>query len=271
MTRQCNEISVGNGLLSLKRDESGGSEYPLHIYPLDSIVNDGNQPIGGYKLNSNGYDFDTLGCNVEGGGLTGQSHANMGNINAMGKNILHKNYTDIKLLLWGHANRKTTFNLSLVRFKDEDLDVTLAPITTNGETQEKRQLFFTHKMLKKIMSNPIISNVTSKTSRQRFNVVWSKSYTIRETLSTESQAKHRVVKIFRKENKSLSYKDSPEVVLDLAADSVVHEDPSEPPTTYPSQSRLKTFLIVTSNVNAEDDVNTYDIQIKSKYTMIGNV
>lgn len=270
VARECNEISQGLGAISLKRDQVGGSEMPLHIYPLDNIVNDGVQPVAAYKLNSNGYDFDSLGINVEGGGVTGQTHTTMGAINAMGKNILHKNYSDIKILLWGQPTRKTVFRIMLCRFLDEDLDMTLEPTTSNAERQEKRQILFTHQLLKKIISNPVVSSVVQKNANKRYKILWSKNYTIRERLSTEDENKHRLVKIFRKENKSLNYQDSPEIAVNLDADAVVHQDPSEPPTTYPSTSRQKTFLIITANCNAEDSTATYDIQMKSKYTMIGN-
>lgn len=269
--RESNDVHNNSGGVSITRDETTGSELPLHIYPLESIVNDNVQPVGGYKLHSNGYDFTTLGMNVEGMGVVGQNHTTMGDINTKGKNILYKNFTDIRLLLWGHQSKKTVFKIYLVKLYDEDLDPTLNPTTTDTESQEKRQILFQQKMLKRIIGNPVVREPINNSMRVKYQVKWSKTYVIDETLSTEDENKHLLVKIFRKENRNIDYQESPSINSNLGSDVVSYQTPTEPPTTYPSHSGSKNYLIITSNCSQEDRVNTYDIQIQSKYSMIGNI
>ena len=269
--RDANEIATGNGKLSLVQDLVTGSEYPLHIFPLNNIINDGNSQSGGYKLDSNGYDFTSL-LNVENYGADGQTHIDHTAANNLGKNILYNNYNEIRLLLWGRAARKSVFRVSIISLRDDELDPNLSPTTTNTDTQEKRQIFFLYHLLKPMITNPVVNDSSGiKQLHGAGKVLWSKTYKVRETLSTEDEAQHKFVKIFRKRNKLLRFQESPSTAAQLTADGVGIIGNNETPSNYPAHSKDNLFLVVTGNSTTEDDALTYDISVKSKYTLLGNV
>jgi len=59
--------------------------------------------------------------------------------------------------------------------------------------------------------------------------------------------------------------------MTTAPDVVSFPDPNSNPTPHPSLQSSKIFLVVVANTTNDADTNTYDLQIKSKYSMIGNV
>lgn len=269
--REANEVGDGAGKITIKNDQTTGTELPLHIYSLNNVVNDGAAISAGWYLKSNGYDFTSLG-NVEFMGCEGQNDASQATIDGLGKNILYSNYHDIRLMLWGKSTRKAVYKIMLVQLLDEELDPNINTTTTKGNTQEKRQMLYVGKLLRPIMLNPVIREVHTKQLESGYKILWQKTYKLDETLSTEDEAQHKLVKIFRQRNRNINYQESPNLALStISADAVNYASPNESPTGYPTHSKNNLFLIIIANNSLEDDSSTYDINIKSKYTLLGNV
>ncbi len=266
--REANELSDGTGKVILKTDLVTGDELPLHIYPLRNIRQAGTSAVGGISLDSDGHDFSTL-ASIQYLGTKGQA---VQDAQAMTVRKLFCNYHDIKIMLWGQATKKNIFKLYLVKFQDEELDPALAPVVTDQDIRDKRVLLFKNHFLRSAITNPVIAGeVLSNNIKREMTVLWTKTYSIRETLSTEDQAQYRLVKIFKKCHNVVDYFESPktETVSNyLDADEIVAEDILNAPTNIP-RTQDNIFLIITGNANAEDQTLTYDINIKSKYTVMG--
>lgn len=108
--REANELENGSGKLTLS-DNQLSNVMPLHIYPLSSIINNGVTPPGGYVLKTNGYDFASLGS-IEFMGAKGAISASPTTQEL--PSLLHR-YSDIRMLFWSSAKRKTNFRVSLVK------------------------------------------------------------------------------------------------------------------------------------------------------------
>lgn len=265
--RECNEVADGSGKTILKTDLVTGDELPLHIYPLRGVVMNAAAAVGAMKLNSDGYDFTTIG-DIQYLGSTGNT---VQDGSAIKFRKLLCNYHDIKIMLWGEADRKTRFEIMLVKLSDIEFDPALEPIVTDVSTQNKRILLFKALLLRKMITNPIIGGEVIGTSiRREMKILWRKEYNLRETLSTEDQAQHKIVKIFRPCHDVVDYNETNKiesVANFLNADEVIHEDFVASVQRVPrTQDNL--FLIITGNANKEDETLSYDINIKSKYTLL---
>ncbi len=268
--REANEISDGLGKQILKTDITTGDELPFHIYPLRNVKMAGTGGSGCLKLNADGHDFTAIGSPT-----TIEYLGSKGNTIQDGESILFRkilcNYHDIKIMLWGEADRKTTFEVLLVKFFDEEFDPALLPVVTDANTQKKRVLLFKDMLLRPMITNPVIAGeVISNSIKKEMKILWRKKYKLRETLSTEDQRQHKLIKIFKKCHEVLDYYETPQtetVANYLNADEIVKEDilnvPSNTPTTP-----YNLFLIILGNCHAEDETQTYDINIKSKYTLL---
>lgn len=264
--REANSIADGSGKVVLKTDLVSGNEFPIHLYPLRAIIQGGSVPIGGMKVQSNGYNHTTLG-NIEYMGSKGNTIQDGANIKVR---QLFCNYHDIKLLLWAEADRKTTFEIMLVKFRSEDMDPALNLVVTDTDVQLRRALMYKLQLIRSLITNPVVKGeVLQGNATAELKILWKKKYTLKETLSTEDQNRHRLVKIFKQCDQIVTFAESPTISLSdvLDADEVVEQLVDDTPTTYP-RAHEQVFLVVMGNCHAEDESMSYDINIKSKYTVL---
>lgn len=269
--REVNELEAGAGKLTLQNNALGNVK-PLHIFPLNSIINKSTTPFGGFVLKQNGYDFSSLG-NVEFLGADGAISASPAT-QELQSTLLR--YNNIKLLFWSSPARKTTFRCSIVKIFDEDFIPSTTAIT-DVNIQNKVSLFYDWKMLRSLTSNPIVANENiGKQLKGKVKILWSKDYQIDELLNDRDEHHYKEVKIFRKEDKICHYKELPVINAAPSIDDpdVVRYDNFETNTTTYPLTPQQTYLIITANTTlsqAEDAVNfhtaTYDINIKNKHTV----
>lgn len=269
--REANEISDGIGKQVLETDTLN-SIHPLHIYPLVNVINDAVTPAAGYHMDHSGTTYVSLGDNIQNMGAVGQLSQPVTALDALSKKQMYLNYHDIKILLWGRDTKKTVFNVSLVKFYKDEL-CPLVGTTTDSEGNELRQQF-TLDMLRHL-SNPVVNENHKRPGLQGYKVIWSKTYKIRETLSTEDERQHKLVKLFRKEDRLINFErpsqSTPTNAL-LDADTIFNHETGGDAYTHPWETKRNLYLVITSNVTQDDTNNaTYDISIKSKYTVMGSL
>lgn len=263
--RQVSDFGTSNGQLFLQMDQTTDNVLPLHIFPLCNIINNSTTPVGGYELKDNGYDFGSLG-NIEVLGTDGNTIQINDNM-TLDKVIW--NYIDIRMLLYGQADRRSDYRILLLQVSDKDLQIERDPVTTDTEEQEHRKTLF-HHLVRPFISNPIMrhEHILGDT-RKKIKILWDKKYTIRETLSTENREKHKQVKIFRKINKVVDFRSTPQgdtPVID--PDTVVYHNNDSGVQTYP-EHRDQIYLVVIGSGYDDDDVCSYDISVKSVFTTLG--
>ena len=161
----------------------------------------------------------------------------------------------------------------LIQILDEELDPTLSASTTNVDTQKKRRMLYQLKFTKPLSSNPVVSEVSTRQLDRGYKILWKKVYKLREQRSTEDELQHKLVKLFRQVNKVKKFQESPDLTnVDVNnADNVDYNEAEEAPSTMPTHSKDNLFLVIVSNKSAEDQSASYDINIKQKYTLIGNI
>jgi hypothetical protein len=266
--REANEIADGSGkqILTTNLTDAGDGSLPIHIYSLGNIKQGGTAESCAFTVDKTGTDFIDL-QNLERFGVDGNTIQDAADLTTA-KAI--QNYTDIRLCLWGEADRKTQYKISLVRLLDTRLDPNIDLTTSDAPTQELRQAIFGHYFTRAQMSNPVIrgERVLSAQQKKSFKVLWSKTYTLRETLSTEDEAQYRLVKIFRKMNSIKHYRDDGSIPApSLDADAVQKYDPTSGLVGFPHTNN-NLFLIITALNSAEDESCSYDINLKNKFTIL---
>lgn len=248
------------------------NHLPLHIMPLHNIVNNNDFGLGIGELLANGHDFecvDTIGVADVGYSATAISAANIQT------KILYKDWTKVKIMMWGQHNRNVKFAIRLVKLLDNELDPNELT-TVSTDAQNKRILLYHTEFLREMIAHPFSSmEGVTRGMKNQFKVLWKKTYFIPETIDGQSQLNNKTCSIFRREHKIVHYDedtqlqtpsnmDDPEALKRLNTADV---------SKFP-HTKENLYLVITSNASlseAEDPINyhinTFDVFMVSKYKM----
>jgi len=271
--RKCNEHEAHIGQQELSWTNT---HMPLDIINLNSVINTNGSTvktgIALKALQDDGYQFtdieNTTLLNKYGGTLTDTVDSF--------RSLVYR-WSKINICLWADTLRSTMFKIYLVRIKDPILDPYDDTInSSSAEVQDARKQVFQQFFLSDQTSSPIVPKTKIAPSLMRkFDIVWKKQYLIDEQQSTVDQRPHRIVKLFRRADRKISYQrneslnygsmDNPE------QPSTVNNDANK--RAYPAFNSQQLFLIITANCTlneAEDGSNyhkaTYDIIVDNKYS-----
>lgn len=277
--REANEIDDQVGKVVLQ-DNSLADELPLHVIPLCNIVNNNSASAGLLKLKHNGHDF-TQAQPMDLMSVGGQISITptSAETNSKFQKLLQR-YIDAKFCLWSSASKKINYEITLVQIKDEQLNP-LNLVTTDVDTQNVRKAFYKLKMLRHQVSNPIVKGERIDTSiKNKYRVLWRKSYQIEEQHGDVDEKHYKVVKFFKKTDVIKDYADGiayvPTATSYADADFNVRQTNDVNFKSAPDV-RQNLFLIITANLTKSYDDNnssfetaSYDLNTICKYTSVGS-
>jgi len=257
------------------------THYPLDIININSIVNtNGTNTATGSMLKAlqtDGYSFsgiENVSLQNKYGGTTTQGIDEV-------KSLYHR-WSKINLCLWADTLRATIFKVYLVKLKDRVLDpYDSRNDSTSAEVQDARKQLYLQYFLNNQLSHPIVPpSKISKDIFKKFDIVWRKTYIIDEQLNDRDQRPHRIVKLFRRNDRLISYNRNEALVANNVdnPESIATINNDSNKKAYPVRTSDQLFMVITANCTksqAEDGVNyhkaTYDLLVESKYTTIPNV
>jgi hypothetical protein len=156
----------------------------------------------------------------------------------------------------------------MVKFLDDVFDPNNFLTTTNSLVQRTRSSFFSHLLRSNL--NPCIKSesLLTKDVRRMFKILSTKKVVIKEQLSTNDEIPYKSVRIMKKINKLMSYTNDglPEIVDDQV-DVVELIDPSLLTVRDYPNTLDNTFMIIVGDCIDDNTNQTYDINIKSKFTI----
>jgi len=273
--KSINEIEDQTGSVVLM-DNASSDELPLLLVSLRTIVNASETTPCIFKLKQNGYDFNPIENVIE-LGQSGASDIHVWQHNKR-KSLLHR-YSQVKLLLWQEQAKSVHFNVKLVQFRDNDLNVYESGLTTtDSEVQDKRKMFFKFLQLRSILSSPLIKNTEnlSRDIKKCYRIIWNKNYHLKEQSTLYDQANYKLINIFRKFDQVIDFSGKKQLENETGfndPESIFRPKNDEDTQATPSEGSKNIFLIISSNCTTSQsenpsgyDTHTLDILLKSKYT-----
>lgn len=273
------------GANQLVYDDNIANVLPCHMYSLTSFPN-ANVPTAKARLDlkSDLASFQAITGNSDYDDKGNTGFLAQPTINDREYRYLINRYNNIKLVLFGRESFKTVYDIKLIKLLDSELDPfdgnADSIVPTDSDIIATRQAFY-GSLIKTQVTNPISgSRHHLGAFNGKFKIVWEKKYIVPEKSADYDQMPHRIVKIFRQDDKLCDFQSESKLV----GVPFGIGDPQNIPEISETQSGIREvpkqgqrlYLMISANAsrsNAEGattaDWPTYDINIMNKWSYIG--
>lgn len=246
-----NNFCPGSVIMNLNTTNPASQFWPVHVYDLTTIVNDGiGAPMAsviGCNASEQPYVVQTYGTPILTGANDGGTFTSQQNLNRA-----LMNYFNVKLQLFQRDKFSTKYTVQLIKILDEQL----VPATSASGTLLRHNAFW-KQMARQYFTNDFAPSDTRIMNdlKSRFKVIWSKDYNLKEKLNDADGFQSKTVNIFKRVNEIKVFNENPPNIV-YGNDNP--EDISVPTTSGTSTTKCRLnqryYLIVRSN--ATQDVNT---------------